>query len=364
MKALRLHGPGLLRLEDVDEPRPGPGEELVRVTAVGICGSDLHWFARSGIGDSVLSRPLVLGHEAGGVIVSGPRAGLRVAIDPAIPCDACEQCLAGRSHLCPAIRFAGHGTTDGALRELAAWPSSRLVPVPDGLSDVDAAMLEPLGVALHAVGLADVRPGSRVGVFGCGPIGLFIVALARISGATTIVATDVLQHRLDAATAWGATAVALVADGSERDELLAATAGRGGDAAFEVAGADDALETALVLAAPAATVVIVGIPAVDSTRFTASVARRKGLTIRLSRRMNRVYPRAIRLVESGLVDVRAVVTEVRPFADFDTAFGIASRREGLKVVVRPSAGPEPARGRSSAAIARSAAHPAPGSSLT
>jgi len=341
MRALRLHGPGILRLEDVERPEPGPGEELVRVTAVGICGSDLHWLARSGIGDAVLSRPLILGHEAAGVIDSGPRAGQRVAIDPAIPCDACEQCLAGHQHFCPTLRFAGHGTTDGALRELVAWPSRRLVPVPDGLGDVDAAMLEPLGVALHAVGLADVRPGTRVGVFGCGPIGLFIIALARISGATTIVATDVLPHRLDAAIAAGATAASLVAGGSERDDLLARTAGRGVEAAFEAAGEDDALETAMVLAAPAATVVIVGIPSVDSTRFTASVARRKGLTIRLSRRMNRVYPRAIRLVESGLVDVRSIVTKILPFAESETAFAIAARREGLKVVIRPSADPGP-----------------------
>jgi len=340
MKALRLHGPGVLRFEDVERPEPAPGEELVRVTAVGICGSDLLWYAESAIGDALLTRPLVLGHEAGGIIESGPRAGQRVAIDPAIPCQGCEQCHAGRQHLCPALRFAGHGTTDGALREFVAWPARCLIPVPDGLSDVDVAMLEPLGVALHAVGLADVRPGARVGVFGCGPIGLLIIQLARVSGATTIVATDVLPHRVEAARAAGATAAALVAAGGERDELLAATGLRGLDAAFEVAGEDDAVETAMALAAPAATVVIVGIPAVDHIEFTASVARRKGLTVKLSRRMNRVYPRAIRLVESALVDVRSIVTQSLPLTDFESAFAAAVRREGLKVIVRPSASPE------------------------
>ena len=211
MKALRLYGPGDLRLVDEAPPVPGPGEELVRVTAVGVCGSDLHWYAESGIGDVSLSRPIVLGHEAAGVIESGPRRGQRVAIDPAMPCEKCEQCRAGHAHFCLALRFAGDGATDGTLRELVAWPTDSLIPVPDGLSDADVAMLEPLGVALHAIRLGAIHPGERVGVFGCGPIGLFLIQLARASGATTIVATDVLPHRLAAARAAGATATALVA---------------------------------------------------------------------------------------------------------------------------------------------------------
>jgi L-iditol 2-dehydrogenase len=336
MKALRLYGPGDLRLVDEAPPVPGADEELVRVTAVGICGSDLHWYSESGIGDVKLSRPIVLGHEAAGVIESGPRAGLRVAIDPAIPCEKCEQCRAGHAHFCLALRFAGDGATDGLLRELVAWPSESLVPVPDGLSDADVAMLEPLGVALHAIRLGEVRPGERVGVFGCGPIGLFIIQLARASGATTIVATDVLRHRLAAAREAGATATVLVAGGAERAEVRAATDGHGVDVAFEAAGVDDSVETAVVLAAPGGTVVIVGIPSEDHTTFTASTARRKGLTIKLSRRMNRVYPEAIRLAESGLADVRSIVTAAYPLTEHEAAFAAAGAREGLKVVIRPT----------------------------
>jgi L-iditol 2-dehydrogenase len=336
VKALRLYGPGDLRLVDEAAPVPGPDEELVRVTAVGVCGSDLHWYSESGIGDITLSRPIVLGHEAAGVIESGPRRGLRVAIDPAIPCEKCEQCRAGHAHFCLALRFAGDGITDGTLRELVAWPSESLVPVPDALSDADVAMLEPLGVALHAIRLGGIRPGDRVGVFGCGPIGLFIIQLARASGATTIVATDVLPHRLKAAREAGATATALVAGGSERLELRAATDGHGVDVAFEAAGVDDSVETSVSLAAPGGTVVVVGIPSEDHTTFTASTARRKGLTVKLSRRMNRVYPEAIRLAESGLADVRAMVTAGYPLAEHKAAFATAAAREGLKVVIRPS----------------------------
>jgi L-iditol 2-dehydrogenase len=336
MRALRLHGVGDLRLADEPAPLPGPDEALVRVTAVGICGSDLHWYDESAIGEAVLTRPLVLGHEAAGVIVDGPRAGERVALDPQVPCGACETCAAGRGHLCPKVRFLGHSVTDGALRELLAWPAANLVPLPDTIDDVAGAMLEPLGVAIHALRLARVRPGDTVGIFGCGPIGLLLIQLARVAGATTIVATDRLPHRVEAARRLGAVA-ALVEDGTERGFLLHATAGRGVDAAIEVAGEDDAIETAIALARPAGTVVVAGIPAGDHSTIAASIARRKGLDLRFSRRMNRVYPRAIALVEAGLVDVASLVTHRFPIADGEAAFRAAARRDGLKVVVEPSA---------------------------
>ncbi len=334
MKALRLHGSGDLRLADEPAPVPGPAEALVRVTAVGICGSDLHWYDESGIGEAVLTRPLVLGHEAAGVIVDGPRTGQRVALDPQVPCGTCETCVAGRGHLCPQVRFLGHSTTDGAMRELIAWPAANLVPLPDAIDDAAGAMLEPLGVAIHALRLGRVRPGDTVGVLGCGPIGLLLIQLARASGATTIVATDRLPHRVDAARRLGAVA-ALVDGGAERHVLLAATGGRGVDVAIEIAGQDDAIETAAILARPAGTVVVAGIPAGDHSTIAASIARRKGLDLRFSRRMNRTYPRAIALVEAGLVDVSSVVTHRYGLVEFVEGFRTAARRDGLKVVICP-----------------------------
>jgi len=335
MKALRLHGPGDLRLADEPAPIPGPGEVLIRVTAVGICGSDLHWYDESAIGDAVLTRPLVLGHEASGVIVDGPRAGQRVALDPQIPCGACDTCAAGRGHLCPQVRFLGHSVTDGAMRELLAWPTANLVPLPDGIDDAAGAMLEPLGVGIHALRLARARPGDSVGVFGCGPIGLLLIQLARAAGATTIVATDRLPHRVAAARRLGAIA-ALVDGGRERDVLLDATGGRGIDAAIEIAGEDDAIETAIVLARPAGTVVVAGIPVGDSSPIPVSSARRKGLDLRFARRMNRTYPRAIALVLAGKIDVSSLVTHRFDMAEFDAAFRTAARRDGLKVIVSPT----------------------------
>jgi len=121
MKVARLHGVGDIRVADEDRPSLAAGESLVRVTAVGLCGSDLHWFSEGGIGDAELSQGLVLGHEFAGIIEGGPDDGRRVAVDPARPCGACEQCLEGNRNLCPTVRFAGYGGTDGGLRELVAW---------------------------------------------------------------------------------------------------------------------------------------------------------------------------------------------------------------------------------------------------
>jgi L-iditol 2-dehydrogenase len=335
MKVLRLHGRGDLRLHDEPEPVPGPGEVLLRVTAVGLCGSDLHWFSEAGIGDARLQEPLVLGHEFAGVIESGERRGERVAVDPAVPCGACEFCLEGNPNFCSTLRFAGHGTEDGALRQYMAWSAHCLHPLPNSLTDADGVMLEPLGVAIHAVDLGHLKPGMTVGVFGCGPIGLLVLQLARAAGATHVMATEKLPHRLEAARSLGATAVFQATDGRESAEILAATEGKGVDVAFEAAGENEAVETAMAAAKPGARVVLIGIPADDRTAFTASTARRKGLTIKLTRRMKRVYPRAIRLVESGMVDVRPLVTHRFPLEEFDKAFSTAQRREGLKVIIEP-----------------------------
>ncbi len=316
MRALRLHGVGDLRLHDEPPPEPGPGESLVRVTAVGICGSDLHWFSEGAIGEAGLARPLVLGHEFAGVTA----AGQRVAVDPADSCGQCELCRAGHPNLCEDQRFAGHSTTDGGLREYIAWPDACLFPLPDSISDAEGALLEPLGIALHAVDLAKLRPGMSVGVFGCGPIGLLVLQVARAAGATTRLVTEPRAHRLAAAARYGG-----------QPWLRGATV----DVAFECAGENAAVDDAIEAVRSGGKVILVGIPSDDRTTFSASVARRKGLTIKLSRRMKNTYPRAMRLVESGQVALRSLVSDTFPLEQAREAFACAARREGLKVVVAP-----------------------------
>jgi len=291
----------------------------VRVTAVGLCGSDRHWFLEGGIGDAVLDRPLVLGHEFVGTIESGSRAGERVALDPAVPCGRCSICLGGNPHLCPELRFAGHGTTDGALRTSLAWPERLAHALPDDLSDTEGSLLEPLGVALHAVDLAKARPGSTAGVFGCGPLGLLLVQTLRAAGVETIVASDPLPHRAEAAASLGATL--------ENREV---------DVTFEAAGDDAALADAMAAVRPGGRVVLVGIPEGDRTTFTASTARRKGLTLLLCRRMKPAdLPRAIRLAEAGEVELGGLVSGRFALSEWREAFDELVERRGLKVVVEP-----------------------------
>ncbi len=335
MKVLRLHGTHDLQLHDEATPVPGHSESLLQITSVGICGSDLHWFEEASIGDAKLERPLSLGHEFAGVCKSGRLSGKRVAADPAIPCDYCEPCKEGNPNLCLNLLFAGHGLIDGALCQYLTWPDKCLFPLPDTFSDEEGVMLEPLGVAIHAVDLAHIKPGMTVSVHGCGPIGLLILQVARATGATQIIATEKLEHRLSAAREFGAADLFLANDaGDESDEVLNVT-DYGVDVAFEAAGENQAVETAIASVKPGGRVILAGIPANDLTTFTASVARRKGLTIKLVRRMKHTYPRAIRLVQKGLIDVRSLITHRFPIDEFEQAFVIARKREGLKVIINP-----------------------------
>jgi L-iditol 2-dehydrogenase len=327
VRVARLHGVGDIRIEDEPVPEPGPGEALVRVTAVGICGSDLHWWDEGGIGDAKISHPLVLGHEGAGVIEAGPRAGERVAIDPAIPCGVCRPCRSGYRNLCPQIRFSGHGRTDGMMREFMAWPAGLLHPLPGQLSDADGAVLEPLGVALHAYDLGHLPLGGTAAVIGCGPIGLLMIQILRAAGAESVVAADPLPHRREAAAKAGADRVA------DPEPLLA---GDGVDVAFEIAGTNDAVRLAMDVTRPGGRVVLAGIPGDDLTTFRASAARRKGLTVAMVRRMNEAYPRAISMAARGRVDLGSVVSHRAPLAETSGAFTAAARRTGLKVIVEPA----------------------------
>jgi L-iditol 2-dehydrogenase len=336
MKSLRIHGIGDFRLHDEPIPSPDYNEVLIRVKAVGICGSDIHWVADGTTGETSLETPLVLGHEFGGVVEGGNLDGLRVAVDPQVPCDTCEYCLQGNPNLCPDHDFAGHPPHDGALREYMAWPMKAVVPIPDSISDEDAAVLEPLGVAIHTVDLGHVKPGMAVGVYGCGPIGLLAIQVARAAGASEIIATDILPHRLDAAKAMGADRVYLASPlGGERTPILTDTHREGVDVALEVAGENAAVETAIETVKPGGRVVLCGIPTVNEISFKASSARRKGLSIMMVRRMKHVYPRAIRMVEAGQVDVRSVVSHQFSLEQAVQAFELAQQRQGLKIIINP-----------------------------
>jgi L-iditol 2-dehydrogenase len=335
LKVLRLHGVGDLRLHDEPAPEPEAGEALLAITAVGICGSDIHWFMEGTTGEAAIEDPFVMGHEFSAVVQDGELAGRRVAVEPHIHCGRCVYCQEGNPNLCPYDYFAGQAPTDGALRQCMTWPEELLFPIPDSMSDQAAAMLEPLGVALHTVDLGKLRPGMRVGVYGCGPVGLMVVQLARLSGAAQIIATDLLPRRLEAAERAGATAVLQANAREEIPAIMEATRDWGVDVAFEVAGEQDAVDTAVETCKPGGKVILCGIPSVDLTSFKASSARRKGLTFKTVRRMKHTYPRAISLVESGLVDVDSLITHHFSLEEGIAAFAAAEARQGLKIIINP-----------------------------
>jgi L-iditol 2-dehydrogenase len=257
-----------------------------------------------------------------------------VAIDPAITCGRCRPCLDGYRNLCLNIRFAGHGDQDGAMREFLAWPSDLLHPLPDSVTDTDGALLEPLGVAIHALDLGHVRLGARVAVVGCGPIGLLLIAVLRAAGASHIAAFEPLPHRREAALRYGAD-VCLRPDILPGD--LRELVGEGAEVVFEMAGTSGAVTLSMAAARPGGRVVLGGIPADDRIAFEASTARRKGLTIAMVRRMNNVYGRAIALAAAGSFSLAPLVTGRFGLASAGPAFGVAAKRKGLKVVIEPPA---------------------------
>jgi L-iditol 2-dehydrogenase len=334
----RFHAARDVRLAEEPLPSLREGQSLVEITAVGLCGSDLHWYDEGGIGDARITYPIVGGHEMAGVVRGGELDGVRVAVDPAIPCHHCDLCVAGHPNLCRTMVFAGHANCDGGFQRYLAWPTARLHRLPDSLSDADGAMLEPLGVAVHAVDLGHVRLGDSVAVIGCGPIGLLMIQVARAAGAARVLAADPLPHRRQVALERGADAVLDPSDPAYYARLNDFTDGLGVDVAFEIAGVDPAIDAAVEVVRPGGRVVLAGIPSGDRSAFPASPARRKGLTFTMVRRMKEVYPRATALVTGGLVDVRNVVSHRFPLTDVAAAFEAGVARTGLKVVIEPAAG--------------------------
>jgi len=316
MRAARLHGPRDLRVEDVAVP--DKGEVLVRVTATGICGSDLHTYLDARIGDTKLEAPLILGHEFAGVI---EQTGMRVAIDPAQPCHRCDLCERGHPNLCRRLQFCGLYPDNGSLAEFIRVPASTCFPVPESIDDVSAAMLEPLGVALHATDLGRIRVGDRVAIIGAGPIGLLLIQTAKLAGAGEIYVADPLPWRVALAKKYGAEPLPPNAEV---------------DVAFESAWGAEAIGQSMELVRPGGRVVLVGIPSDDLCTFKHSTARRKGLTVVFSRRMKHTYPRAIRLAATGQVDLRTFVTHRLPLKRAAEGFDLAAGyKDGvLKVVIQ------------------------------
>ncbi len=336
MRASRLHGIRNLRLEDLPRPSPGPGEVLLKVATVGVCGSDAHYYLHGRIGSQVVTGPIIMGHEFSARIselgpgVEGLAVGQLVTVDPGISCGRCEPCLHGHPNLCPNVRFCGTPPIDGVFAEYTLMPAENCYPLPEGFGPIQGAMLEPLGIAIHTVDLAHLKPGQTVAVLGAGPIGLLIAAVAKAAGASEIYMTEPLAHRRQFALDYIADVVLNPEDLDVVAEIKHLTRGRGVDVAFEAAGAPETPQQAAAVARIGGKVIITGIPADDAMVMNASTVRQKGLTIKLVRRMKHTYPRAIRLVQTGMVDVISLATHRFPLDRIDEAFElVVGYRDGV-----------------------------------
>lgn len=336
MLAARLHGPADVRIERLPHPGPpGPGQVLLRVSAVGVCGSDLHTFRHARIGDTRVEGPLILGHEFAGVVEQvGPGGedglfqplmpGTRVAVDPAQPCGRCRLCERGHPNLCENLRFVGLWPDQGAMCQWMHVPARCCFPVPHCCDDAEAVMLEPLGVAIHAVDLARLRVGEQVAIVGAGPIGLCLLQMVRLAGAAAVYVTDCFDWRLALAERLGATGVWNCRAADAVAAVQRATHSRGVDVAFEAAWCDESLNQAAEMLGMGGRLMVVGISDNDRMTLCHSTARRKGLSILMVRRMKHTYPRALALVEQQKVQLRPIVTHRFPMARAAEAFRLAA----------------------------------------
>lgn len=320
MQAARLHGARDIRIDTINALKsPATNEVLLRIDAVGICGSDLHTYADGYIGDTRYDEPTTLGHEfMGTVIALGENAldghfqplsvGMRVAVEPACPCYQCELCEKGHPNLCPNHSFYGLYPEEGALQEQMIVKARNCFPIPDAISDGAGTLLETLGVAIHAVDLSKIRVGDDVAVIGCGPVGLLIIQMLRLAGVNRLFAFDLKRWRAEKACELGATHAWIPDDGDFVELIQQHTDGRGVDVAFEVAWSDHSVQLTADMSRNGGRLVLVGIPSDDNIILKHSVARRKGLTIMMCRRMKHTYPRAITLATSGKIQLDTLIS--------------------------------------------------------
>lgn len=331
MRAMVLTGRRRIEVREVPEVRLTRADAVrLRVDVVGICGSDIHYFTQGRIGSQVVQYPFCIGHEFAATVVEvgddvrALRPGDRVAVDPAMPCGACDQCRGGREHTCRALRFLGcPGQAEGCLAEFLVMPASCCVPLPTGLSLEAGALVEPLAVAVHAVRLAGPLGGARVGVLGCGPIGLCVLQVARAAGAMAVYATD----RIDARVAAARRAGAEWAGNPDREDIVAGVGEQAPlllDVVFECCGRQEALDQAVALLQPGGRLLVVGIPEVDRVSFAIDSLRRQELCIQNVRRQNGCMRDALALLEQGQVSPEALITHRFPLAQTKEAFDLVA----------------------------------------
>jgi L-iditol 2-dehydrogenase len=335
MRASVMTGVGTLQIEERPVPSPGPREVLVEVAAVGVCGSDVHYYRHGRIGDFIVEEPMILGHELSGRIaavgdgVDADRVGQRVAVEPQYPCRTCRQCTAGRYNMCPEMKFYATPPVDGAFCRYVTIGAEMAHPVPDSISDDAAALLEPLSVAIATMRKAEIAPGSTVLIAGAGPIGVICAQAARAFGAARIVVSDPVSSRRERVLRFGATEVVdpTVDDIAALDPQV--------DAFIDASGAAPAVVSGIKAVGPAGRVVLVGMGSGDYA-LPISYIQFMEITVTGVFRYTDTWPAAIHLVSSGAVDLDSLVTGRYDLEHVADALDSDTEPTSLKSIVMPS----------------------------
>ena len=312
---------------------PQPGFVQVRVTSVGICGSDLHNFADGSVGDTPSVYPMVLGHEPAGVVVksgigvTGWSAGDRALLEPAIYCYHCEFCMTGRHNVCSNLRFLSQPEEPGFFRDYVNLPARNLLPLPKGLSMLQATLFEPLAVVLHSMKFVQPRPGETAAVFGAGPIGQMTVAVLKMSGISRVWAIDPVPHRREQALKAGADAAIDPRADDPVKRIMADTGKRGVDVAVDCAALGPSMNQCLHVVRNAGRVVITAIPAEAEPRLQFHAMRRKEVSLYTVRRSNHESALALELLVQHNARFAPTITHTRPLEKVEEAFFILERYE-------------------------------------
>ena len=342
---------GIRGLEIREAPRPvleRPGDVMVRVDALGVCGSDVHYYTVGRIGDQAVEYPATLGHECAGAVVEvGPdvaelQVGQRVAVEPAISCGRCDQCRQGRPHTCRNLLFLGcPGQAPGAATEYITIDSECCYPIPDSMTAVQAALVEPLSIGVYAQRRAEMRAGGASAILGSGPIGLSVLMTLRAVCPGRTYVTDLLDNRLELAAQYGADWTGA----PTREDVVKSILERepeGLDWVFECAGQQETLDQAVELLKPGGTLVMVGIAQLDRVSFPLDPLRRKELRVQTVRRQNGCTAPAIEMAANGAVNVDPLATHHFPLEQTKQAFDLVAAYEDgvVKAIVHLSSGSE------------------------
>ena len=334
MKSVQLVAPRTLEVREMPYAAdPGPGEILIQLRSVGICGSDMHWYLEGNVYGYPAAYPQVLGHEPAGEVValgSGVthlKPGDRVSIEPTVSCGHCEYCLRGQHNNCVSGVFMGSPQLPGLLREYATIPAHNATPVPASFNYTQASLIEPVAVIMHMLELVDIHPGDTVAVLGAGPMGLLAAAIARHAGATQILVADKLPHRIRMAQNLGATVAVPISQ--FRDAVLDKTRGRGVDVSIDAAGAAETINTALAVTRMGGTFVLIGIPNHVPVAVDLYSLQAKEIRFQPVKRSNHRAQPAIALLAAGAIP-EAIVTHRVSLEQAPAAFEmLAEYRDGI-----------------------------------